>query len=187
MNKNIIEEKTIQSQESLPPYSSFAELVHGYLQDNITLADQKCTIVFTLVSVALFFLFGELLEELRKNKEIFFPDVWIIAAIVCFVIAAMFAFCVISPRLRGAADHIIYWKAISEHRNSSTFIEKVTQNSAEALAKQTLEHCYELSVICKKKYLLLTISLCWSGLGLGLFLIGGVRVLLHYKIFLDCP
>jgi len=171
MNKNIIEEKTIQSRESLPPYSSFAELVHEYLRDNISLADQKCAIVFTLVSVALFFLFG----ELRENKELsFVADEWIIAAIFCFVIAAVFAFLAIFPRLRGAAGHIIYWKAIYEHRNSSTFIEKVTQNSAEALAKQTLEHCYELSVICKKKYFRLRISLCLSAIGLALFLIGGV-------------
>ncbi len=169
MNKNIIEEKTIQSQESLPPYSSFAELVHEYLRDNITLADQKCAIVFTLVSVALFFLF----EELKKNNGLS-SDVWIFAALVCFATAAVFAFWAIFPRLKGAAGHIIYWKAISEHRNSSTFIEKVTQNSAEASAKQTLKHCYELSVICKKKYRLLRISLWLNGIGLALFLIGGV-------------
>ena len=111
----------------------------------------------------------------RKHAiSVWISDKWIIVALVCFVIAAVFAFYAILPRLRGAAGHIIYWKAISEHRNSSTFIEKVTQNSAEALAKQTLEHCYELSVICKKKYRLLRISLWLNGIGLALFLIGGV-------------
>lgn len=200
MNNNVPEDKNIEPQETLPKYkeystisNEFSEFAHGYIHDNIGRADQKATILFSFLSFTYLYVFDpshELIKILKLNFH--FGHIFIYIMIISLAFSIIFAFLTIFPRLRGGqhshdnstvlprlkggefsynSSNLLYWESIIiKNDNSVEYANKVKKKTPDELVKIKLQHCYEISLICKEKYKSLKLSMIAAISGILLFL-----------------
>lgn len=201
MSNNIPENKTIEPQETLQKYkehnaitNEFSEFAHGYIHDNIGRADQKATILFSFISFTYLFIFtpnNELIKILKINFHLGHTLIYFM--IISLALSIIFAFLTIFPRLKGGqhyygestflprlqggefsydSSNLLYWESIIiRNNNSAEYADKVKQKTSDELIKIKLQHCYEISLICKEKYKSLKFSMIAAISGVILFLL----------------
>jgi len=143
-----------------------ADFVHAAMVQNITLADRKAGILFTLVSAALLFLFTRSPGAFDSLAGI----LWLIV-VVCLVGAAACAFVVIFPRVRRGSDNLLFWGDIARLRDSEAYLKAVCGRDATTLARGKLAYCHDLACICARKFRLLRAAMVFAAAGLVLFLV----------------
>lgn len=179
MNDDISKGEVMQSQGKWQLYDDFAEFLHKYIRENITLADQKAAVIFSIFLFTLLFLLDPTKHLWPNHKG------WIglkgylnhatvifnLATVIFLALAELFAFLAVRPRLGSRSNAPIYWGTISQHVNSSAYIDRIIESSHEALVRAKLEHCYELSTICAEKYTFLKGAIYLAILALLVFVI----------------
>jgi Family of unknown function (DUF5706) len=133
---------------------TFAETLHGYLMENVRLADEKAAFLFGGIAAVLGFLYSNgIMKSWLVN-----PSHWHIGNALAFVAVvglasgAVLALLVVAPRFAGSAEGLIYWRSISRHKSARTYADQVIRTSATGLTFAQLENCYELAHLCKHKY-----------------------------------
>lgn len=208
MINNTPEDKKIEPQKALLQYkeyseinNKFAEFAHGYIHENIGRADQKATILFSFLSFTYLFIFTpnhELIKILKTNFHL--GHILIYIMIISFALSIIFVFLTIFPRLRGGqsynpaslfprlkagefsydSSNLLYWESIIlRNDNSEGYANKVKEKTPDELVKIKLQHCYEISLICKEKYKTLKLSMVAAMSGVVLFLV--VQSLIVFK------
>lgn len=142
------------------------DFVHGSLMQNITLADRKAGILFTLVSAALLFLFTRVPQTLDGTTG----ALWL-AVVVLLVAGAGSAFLVVFPRIRRSGPGVLFWGAVAAQPDRHAYIAEVCRQEPAALARGKLGYCYDLARICARKFHMLRLAMMCSAAGLVLFLV----------------
>ncbi len=163
------------SQDALAPAAKdddtrpedFARHVHEYLSGYVGLADRKAAFVFAY-SVALLGLVhgGAATEHVLKlagNRSAI--NIIASVAVSALVVALAFAAATIWPRMRGASDGLIFWKAIRKRANAADYAGAVARLEPARVVDEVLRHCYELAGVCERKYRTLNWALFAAGVG----------------------
>jgi hypothetical protein len=94
------------------------DFVHSSLMQNITLADRKAGILFTLVSAALLFLFTRVPEAMASPAAV----LWMLV-VVLLVTGAACAFLVVFPRIRhSAVSSVLFWGEVARLPDRDAYV-----------------------------------------------------------------
>lgn len=147
--------------------NKYAQHLHTYVREYIAAADRKASFVFTIGAALLVYLY----EKNIAVSWLVSPFSWSLSEIIAFVsMAGLSISCVLSvfvvfPRLSGSKRGFIFWESITEFNNPSEFSEAAQKLSDAEITRELLLHSYELSAICKKKYVILNWALRIGGIG----------------------
>lgn len=153
-------------------HSVFSEFHEGYVSRYIQLADTKASWLFALVSALIVFL---VTSDYFETIDLFavencFLTVLLSLTFGMLIISAIFAFLVIAPNLRSpSGEGLVFFGSVAKHENSAAYVSKVSGLSEQEMANLRLQHCYDLSKVCSKKYNRLKVSI-WLG-SIGTFLL----------------
>jgi hypothetical protein len=156
-------------------HRSFAEFHQTYVSGYIQFADTKAAWVFAVASGILAYVFSS-----RAIGMILLLPGWNIpflltsATVTLLVLAAAFAFLVISPRFSSSGDGIIFFSSVAKKKSAESFIREIASMNEAALTEARLKHCYDISGVCSRKYTYLKLAF-WTGV---LALIGTAGIVL---------
>lgn len=204
MSDSMLEEKKIESHGNSAQYKEynsfadkFAEFTHAYIHDNISRADQKSTIIFSFILFTFLLLFnptnkwlgGTLLELLKGGFH--FGQVFIYIMILLFACSIILAFSTVFPRLKVRSyppnndlSNLLYWESILKNKTPDIYTANIKNKTPDDLVKIKLEHCYEISLVCKKKHNTLRFSMAAAMGGIILFLIVQFLIALRPTLFI---
>ena len=202
MSNNAPEDKTIEPKETLPQYkeyneftNKFTEFTHAYIHDNIGRADQKATIIFSFLTLIFLFLFEPknwggktpffLLQDNSDNVYYVLVKVVICIMIFSFAFSIILSFSTVFPRLKvksyssyDDSSNLLYWESILKNYTLKEYTTNIKNRTPDDLVQIKLEHCYEISLICKKKHKTLQLSMIAAVSGVIFFLV--VQFLIAY-------
>jgi len=159
---------------------AFSEFHEGYVSRYIQLADTKASWIFALVSALIVFLITS--DDFEKF-DLFAVEncLLVILLLLTFgmlIISAIFAFLVIAPNLRSpSGEGLVFFGSVAKHENSGAYVNKVSGLSEQEMANLRLQHCYDLSKVCSKKYNRLKVSI-WLG-SIGVLLLVAMVLILN--------
>ena len=161
-----LEDKGSAAPTSVSPadHAQYAEQVHNYIRENIRNADQKATAFFAVASAMLAFLNTQNVAShwIKDVLHWTFTDFLGFLSMSGLGIAAAVFLAVVFPRLKGSRRGILFFQAIAEHDNSSEYAEEVIRRSGDDLLRAKLQHDFDLSKICVRKYRILSFGF-WIG------------------------
>ena len=149
--------------------SEFGTFAHRYIRDHIKLADQKATFCFTGATALLAFMYNEnvsarwLIPVMQWN----ILDTIAFVAMAALAAGAFLAVLVVIPRTSGSRRGFLFWEAITEYETGRQYSDDLWQKSGPSLFQVKAEHCYDLAVVCKRKYWMLRRALWISAVGLA--------------------
>jgi hypothetical protein len=145
-----------------------AEHVHRYLSDYIKFADQKATFVFGGAAALLAFLYKAEASRrwLKPVGGWTLGDALAFLAMLALAAAALVAVAVIVPRLGGSRRGLIFWESIAQFESGAEYAAAVTGVGAADLLRAKLQHCWELSGVCRRKYRVLGVAIWLGAVGL---------------------
>jgi len=147
----------------------FANETHKYIREFIRFADQKAGIVFAASAALLGFSYGrgDAARWLKPLSSWSLHDGLIFVAMASLLAACIMAFLVVAPRLSGGArPGLIFWDSITTYSGPRDYASAVRSTGGEELVNARLQHCYDLAVISKRKYLMLRLALWIGAVGL---------------------
>src|SRR5258708_4208150 len=166
-----VEDKVPSEPTAAPPtdHAKFAEEVHNYVREYIRNADQKATSFFAAATAMLAFLNTQNVAShwLKDVRQWTFTDFLGFLSMFGLGIAAGTFLAVVFPRLKGSRRGILFFNAIAEHDNSSEYADEVIRRSGEQLLRAKLQHAYDLSKICTRKYRTLCAGFWIGSVGIG--------------------
>jgi hypothetical protein len=138
----------------------FGRHVHTYMREQISLADQKTAFVLAIDASLMGVLaargVGAALLPLSESSLIS----WVgMLAIACLACSALLAMLIVFPRLKGSKDGIVFWLSVAEFGSGLEYQQRIRSLRNTVLTDELLVHVYELSVVCKRKYRLLSWSM----------------------------
>jgi len=170
------EERVLDDASDFDARMLFGEEVHQYIREYIQLADQKAAFFFTAAAAIIAYLSstGDLTSWLIPLDSWGWHEFLSLQATLFLFVSITCCLLVVAPRLGGNTNGIIYFKAVSKHLDSESYISKVTGYSIKILHEEKLKHAYELSKVCDRKYSTLFFVI-WAG-ALG-YLFTGILLL----------
>jgi hypothetical protein len=146
--------------------TQFADFHQAYVSGYIQLADAKAGAVFTVAGGVLGYLLSQ--AGFRENLLSSAPNYLATATLAALCATFALAFAVIRPRgLNGTGP--VFFGSVAQYERDQ-YLALIESLSAEQLARERLAHCHALSIVCRKKYSYLRVSI-WAGLA-GLLLAG---------------
>lgn len=154
-----------RARTDLDARGDFTTFAHRYIRDYINLADQKATLFFTGGTALLAFMYNKNVSERWLIKA---PMQWNILDTVAFLamaalaLGAFLALLVVIPRMPGSRRGFLFWEAIAEYKSGRDYSDDLGLLSGPSLVQVKAEHCYDLAVVCRRKYRMLRCAL-WTG------------------------
>lgn len=146
-------------------HGEFANFQESYVRSYIALADTKAAWTFTISSGALAYMIGS--EKIKKaliTPEFSWPYAAIVFSIVLLTISAFFSFRVVAPRLSSkSGEGIVFFGSVALEKDAIAYVRSVAGHDEPAIIEARLKHCYDVSVVCKRKYDSLKMAI-WFGL-----------------------
>ncbi len=151
-------------------HAKFADEVHNYVREYIRNADQKASVFFAGASAFLAFLHskGCTAQWLKDPRTWNIIDVLGFLAMIGLLFGAVILLTVILPRLSGSKRGIIFFNAIVEHDSGTDYANEVQRKSSGELVSAKLNHTFDISKICQKKYTTLHLGF-WIGIAGSVF------------------
>lgn len=142
----------------------FTAFAHKYIRDYINLADQKATFLFTGATALLAFLYNKDVSErwLKPVMQWNILDTIAFVAMAALAVGAFLALLVVIPRTPGSRRGFLFWEAIAEYETGRQYSDDLWLLSGPSLVQVKAEHCYDLAVVCRRKYRMLRCAL-WTG------------------------
>jgi hypothetical protein len=154
------------------------EELHQYVREYIRNADQKAAFFFAASTAALTFLVkrGTIIQWLCSPCSWGSAEVSAFVATVGLTVSVSAFLSVVFPRLSSSAGNgIFFFGAIASSASAREYAVDVAGLPVEEVARQKLEHVYELACVCRSKFHALVVGF-WSGA------IGAVGALLYLAI-----
>ncbi len=203
MSDGMLEEKKIESNGNSMQYKEynsfadkFADFTHAYIHDNIWRVDQKSTIIFSFILFTFLLLFNPTNKWLGGNTLLgllkvgfHFGQVFIYIMILSFASSIILAFSTVFPRLKVRSyssydsSNLLYWESILKNKTQNEYTTNVKNRTPDDLVRIKLEHCYEISLVCKKKHNTLQLSMAAAIGGIVLFLVVQFLIALYPGVF----
>lgn len=145
-------------------HAKFSEELHGYIREYIRNADQKATFFFATLTAMLAFLNSQNVPArwLKDIHQWSFVDGLAFVSTLSLAGGAVTLLTVVFPRMKGSRRGLLYFNAISEYESQGEYATDVLIRSGDDLVRLKLQHCHELSRICRAKYAVLRIGF-WIG------------------------
>jgi len=153
-------------------HKEFSEFHEGYVSRYISLADTKASWIFALTSALLVFMATD--DDLAQVYIAIKGD-WlgVLILLVIFTLLALggiFSFLVIAPNLRSwSGESLVFFASVAKQKDSETYIDKIAQLDDHQMTDIRLQHCYDISKVCARKYKCLRCAI-WFG-AIGAFLL----------------
>ena len=178
--KSAVEHDALKGTEDGTTTGSFLTLTHGYLWSAITFAEQKAAFVFAADSAFLGYLTSSgLLKTILTHAPSSwrFAEYFGIVATASFLASIILVLSVVVPRLGGAARGVIYFNAIADRPSADSYAADVIRLDDFGRTREILHHCYEVAVICRRKYAGVRLAMLFGAIGLicGLGYVSGAR------------
>ena len=151
-------------------HKDFAEHYEAYIRSYISLADSKATWIFSLSSSSILF-FADSTGNNSGKSIIALSNIDVLGWLALFMLAlcSALSFLVILPRLSSQSrEGIIFFNSVALRHNAQRYIDDVESHSADDLINARLGHLYDVSHVCRSKYLLLTCAMYCGSIGLAL-------------------
>ena len=151
-------------------HKDFAEHYEAYIRSYISLADSKATWIFSLSSGVILF-FANSTGDNSGKSIIALNNIDKIGslALLMLAICSALSFLVILPRLSSQSkESIIFFNSVALRHNAQRYIDDVENYSSEDLIKARLGHLYDVSHVCRSKYVLLRYAMYCGSSGLAL-------------------
>lgn len=144
--------------------SDFTAFAHQYIREYINLADQKATFFFTGATALLAFLYNKNVSArwLKPVMQWNILDTVAFVAMAALAVGAFLALLVVIPRTPGSRRGFLFWEAIAEYETGRQYSDDLWLLSGPSLVQVKAEHCYDLAVVCRRKYRMLRCAL-WTG------------------------
>src|ERR1051326_5991547 len=145
-------------------HARFSDEVHSYIREYIRNADQKATFFFAALTAILAFLNAQKVPSrwLKDVRLWSFVDALGFLSMLGLAAGAVCLLVVVFPRLKGSRRGFLFFNAIAEYDSSGEYAKDVIASPGDDLVRLKLQHCYELSRICRTKYRILRIAF-WLG------------------------
>lgn len=144
-------------------HAEFAQFHEGYVRHYISFADNKAAVVFGVTSSLTAFLFANpAVRRLVANTPCEFASVLAVTTTICLLTSAGLAGWVIVPRMKNSGEGLIFFGQVNAYGKSAAYLRAVKAADEADLTEARINHCYDLSAICWRKYLVLRASM-WSG------------------------
>ena len=142
----------------------FTTFAHQYIRDYINSADQKATFFFTGATALLAFLYNKNVSArwLKPVMQWNILDTIAFVAMGALAAGAFLALLVVIPRTPGSRRGFLFWEAIAEYETGRQYSDDLWLLSGPSLVQVKAEHCYDLAVVCRRKYRMLRCAL-WTG------------------------
>ena len=153
-------EQTMGDTQSI---TGFTYHLHCYISDYVKFADQKAAFIFAINAALLGYLF-KVKAYLLWLKT---PSSWAPLDVICLLgmlllsVGLIFSSAVVVPSLRKTHKGIVFFRSVSGYANASSYASDVIGSTPTRLAREVLEHAYDLSRICSSKYQKLVVA-TWS-------------------------
>lgn len=161
--------ETNQSSPTLKKHhTEFASFEEAYIARYIALADTKASFVFAGASAVLVYLFNK--DEIRaiaKNPAWSPSCVLLYIGIWFLIIAAVYAFATIMPRLTTSGDGVVYFGSVASHSSARDYRSAVASMSESDFSTARITHCYDLARVCQRKYAALRRAMMSLPVGIG--------------------
>lgn len=146
-------------------HREFAGFQEEYVRSYITLADAKGAWTFAIASGVLLFLIGtEKTRNVLISSELSWTYAVHLASVLLLTISAYFSFRVVAPRLASkSGEGIVFFDSVASKENAETYVSDVAAHDLAELVEARLQHCFDVSVVCKEKYASLKKAI-WFGL-----------------------
>ena len=155
------------SQSDVSAQRALAELSHSYLIEHIKLADTKAAFLFGAVTAMIAYLAakGAMWPELGQVSV---PSTVLLAivGVVLMLTSGVFSLAVIWPSSEKTQANLIFWKDVCSHGTGERYSGRVAALSETEVVRQLTTHCFDLSVVCNRKYRRLNIALLAGLVGL---------------------
>lgn len=142
----------------------FTAFAHQCIRDYINLADQKATFFFTGATALLAFLYNKNVSArwLKPVMQWNILDTIAFVAMAALAVGAFLALLVVIPRTPGSRRGFLFWEAIAEYETGRQYSDDLWLLSGPSLVQVKAEQCYDLAVVCRRKYRMLRCAL-WTG------------------------
>jgi len=146
---------------------SYAQHLHSYVREYISVADRKASFVFTIGAALLVYLNEKgVVNSWFKNLNTWTLAEFIIFVAVCGLsLSCILGIAVVFPRLSGSKRGYIFWESIAEFASPTEFSDSAQKLDGKELTRELLKHSHELSKICRRKYRILNWSLRTGAVG----------------------
>jgi hypothetical protein len=148
-------------------FADFASSVHTYINDYISVVDQNAAFLFAAVGTTLAFLNTKGLTKLwiKNPAEWSLSEALTFLAVVGLLASAAASLFAVLPRKKGSNTGLVFWRSISRCRSADEYARLVLGTEPTELTTAKLQHCFELSQICARKYRALGWGLWCGGIG----------------------
>lgn len=149
--------------------AAFAAHVHGYVNNYITFADQKAAFVFAAATALLSYLNsqGGTVAWLKPPIAWSLLDTLACISSMGLLTAVICSLATILPRFHATRTGIVYWKSIAALSGPEEYLQRVPRQDRRALDDALLEHIFDLSRICCRKYRPLNVGILAGSVGLA--------------------
>lgn len=154
-------------------HRTFSLHVHSYVREYVRSADQKAAFFFAAATALLAFLHSQdgTARWLKDVRTWSLTDALAFLAMLSLASSACVLLAVVVPRLKGSRRGILFFSAIAEYESAREYGSEVLHQSKYEIVSAELQHSYDLSKVCTRKYRVLRIGF-WIGA------VGGVSSLL---------
>jgi hypothetical protein len=168
----------MEKKPSLKPFhTDFAAFQEQYVRHYIALADTKAAVVFGVCSSLIAFsLSNPLVGIARGNGSLSFDTFLAWGSLAFFGLGAAAAGWVVLPRIANVGEGLIFFGAVRSYRDGTAYRDAVEGSSEQDLTSARLQHCYNVSKICWKKYKFLRAAMWFT------YIAGGLLILLLAQV-----
>lgn len=154
----------VEGRSDIDAKGEFAAFAHHYIRDYINLADQKATFFFTGGTALLAFMYNKNVSArwLKPVMQWNILDTIAFVAMAAIAVGAFLALLVVIPRTPGSRQGFLFWEAIAEYETSRHYSDDLSLLSGPSIVQVKAEHCFDLAVVCRRKYRMLRCAL-WTG------------------------
>lgn len=148
-------------------HAEFASFHEGYVRHYIALADTKATVVLSMALGLLTYLFSQ-----KTFHDLVLSPAWSsgfvqpLVAVVFLGLAATCALSVIVPRLKPSSEGLVYFCAVANKPSGASYVEEIARKTPQELTAARIQHCFDTSEVCLRKYDALRQSLWFGGIAI---------------------
>lgn len=135
-------------------HQEFAAFEEEYLGRYIGLADSKAVFVFGGAAALVGYLFTQAGARAGLLAPSWSPVFVLLTLSVLFLVgSALHAFGVVAPRLGTSHPKgMIFFHTVAAKTSAADYVQEVRALSDDEITEARLAHCFDLSVVCSRKY-----------------------------------
>lgn len=137
------------------PGDGAVDFAHLSVLSNISLYDQKASLLLAFDSVLVIFCIQSLAATLSPGHGIGTIHLWsewlALAAAVSFFLSSSFALATVFPRTRGSRDDYLFWGSSAMKLPVEEFIRLARDTSPDSVMRGKWRHVHILGGICRSK------------------------------------